>query len=63
MGEHRLNVLGRFAPINQEGDCIELDSVVYGQYVDIVLLRKAPKYHVRPCEHEPMGDTHSNMRE
>ena len=23
--------LGRFAPINQEGDIIDLDSVVYGQ--------------------------------
>ena len=40
MGEHRSMVLRRFAPVNQEGDYVDLDSVVYGQiYIDIVLLR------------------------
>ena len=39
MGEHRAMLLRRFAPINQEGDCIELDSVVYGPLHEIVLLR------------------------
>jgi len=28
MGEHRAMLLRRFAPINQEGDYIELDSVL-----------------------------------
>ena len=31
--------LGRFAPINQEGDCIELDCIDNGQIHEIVLLR------------------------
>ena len=39
MGDTRDYVLRRFAPINQEGDCIELDSVVYGPLHEIVLLR------------------------
>ena len=39
MGEHRAMVLRRLAPINQEGDSIELDSLDYVQYVDIAILR------------------------
>ena len=39
MGEAKDYALGRFAPINQEGDYIELDCVDYGPLHEIVLLR------------------------
>ena len=45
MGEHRAMVLRRFAPINQEGDRIDLECKDHGQIHEIVLLRKAPKSH------------------
>ena len=47
MGEHRSMVLRRFAPINQEGDIIDLDSVDYGQYIDIAILRSI-LWHASP---------------
>ena len=56
MGEHRSMVLRRFAPINQDGDEIDLDCIVYGQLHEIVLLRSLTIH----LEHETMGDTHSN---
>ena len=39
MGDARDYALRRFAPINQEGDEIDLDCIVYGPLHEIVLLR------------------------
>ena len=52
--------LGRFAPINQEGDRIDLECKDHGQIHEIVLLRSLMH---RPCEHESMGDTSNEMCE
>ena len=39
MGDAREHAPRRFAPINQEGDYIDLDCIDNGQYVDIAILR------------------------